>query len=341
MSVGGREAAGLGFAYVDLGSRPERGRADQAVLCGVKRQLGVRLHLELVQQARAIRRHRFWRKAELPADRRNRPAGREHPKDLELAVGELVVWCGPRSAQAVRNRLCHRGTQVLVARHDALEGADQLFGRGLLGEIAGSDELEHASRELILGKHRENQYRQRGPGLVQLAQHVEAVAIGQAEIEQYDVPGSTERKHQRLGGAAGFAELEPVGKALENLDQSAADEGVVVDDEDAIHRGGNHAVTRVPPLSRGATSSTPPSAAARSRMPRMPSEPGPDVAASVIPRPSSKISSVTHSPLSPSRISTCAAPAWREMFVSPSCTMRNRAVARSCEIAPSVAPISA
>src|SRR6266516_2819879 len=99
---------------------------------------------------------------------------------------------------------------------------------------------------------------------------------------------------------------------------------MVVDDEDANHRrvadadGGNQAATRVPPSWRGTTSRTPPSAAARSRIPRIPSEPGPTVPASVIPVPSSLISSVTHPLFMPSAMSTRVAQDIGEGFLNDS-----------------------
>src|SRR5258705_1242794 len=180
-------------------------------------------------------------------------------------------------------------------------------------------------------------------------EHLESVTIGQAEIEQHHIPALTEGKRDRLGGSARLPELDSIRKPLEQLDQPTANERMIVDDEDSNHgppptlavagSGGNHAVTRVPPSPRGATSRTPPSAAARSRIPRIPRDPGPVVAASVIPRPSSLISNVTQWLLTPSAICTWDASARREMLVRPSFTNPNKAVPSSREMTSSVGMI--
>src|SRR2546427_2307730 len=176
------------------------------------------------------------------------------------------------------------------------------------------------------------------PGGVQLLQHLEPVTVGQTEVEQHHIPPLTEGQRHRFGGRACLAELHAIGQALHELDQSTAHQRVIVHDENANHRsgrlwpwgaGGNHAATRVPPPERGATSNTPPSTAARSRIPKIPSERGPVVPASVIPPPSSLTSRVTQSLFTPSSMFTRVAPAWRDTFVSASCTMRNSAVASS------------
>src|SRR5437899_9926442 len=97
--------------------RAESCRTNETVLRRVERQLGVGPHPQLVQQSRAVRGHRLWRKAKLPADGGNRTSGGQQTQYFELAIGELLVRCGWRSAETVRDGLGHRRTQVLVTRH--------------------------------------------------------------------------------------------------------------------------------------------------------------------------------------------------------------------------------
>src|SRR2546426_8323100 len=162
------------------------------------------------------------------------------------------------------------------------------------------------------------------PGGVQLLQHLEPVTVGQPKVEQHHIPPLTEGQRPRFGGRACLAELHAIGQALHELDQSTAHQRVIVHDENANHRsarlwpwgaGGNHAATRVPPPERGATSNTPPSTAARSRIPKIPSERGPGVPASVKTPPASFTSRGTRLLLTPGSVFTRLAPPWRGAFV--------------------------
>ena len=63
------------------------------------------------------------------------------------------------------------------------------------------------------------------------------MAIGQAQVEQHDVPAPSRAERERFRGCSGLAELYAVRQALENLDDAAPHQGVVVDDEDADHAG--------------------------------------------------------------------------------------------------------
>src|SRR5258705_3057676 len=106
------------------------------------------------------------------------------------------------------------------------------------------------------------------------------MAIGQAEIEQHHVPPLSERKRHRFCGGARLTELHTLRQTLQDLDQPAPDQRVIVDDENANHRpdpaapraGGDQAATPGPPPSPRATSRKPPSTAPRSRLPPLPRE---------------------------------------------------------------------
>ena len=57
---------------------------------------------------------------------------------------------------------------------------------------------------------------------MQLPQHVQPVAIGEAEIEQHDVPALAEGERDCSRGRARLPELHGVGQPLQQLDQAAA-----------------------------------------------------------------------------------------------------------------------
>ena len=142
-------------------------------------------------------------------------------------------------------------------------------------------------------------------------------------------PGRVARHDlDRLGAVGGVAHHVDVVGQVEQRPEAGAHDGLVVGDDDADAHAdpptGSTARTRNPPPSAAPCSTRPPTAAARSRIPRSPkpSELRPSPGASR-PWPSSTTSISSAAPARRSRTSARAAPECRMTFVTASCTMRN------------------
>src|SRR5678815_3001066 len=120
--------------------------------------------------------YRIWTQEQFIRDLAHRLARGDHPHHLVLAVGERLVQ---RLAAVVleleRELLAQRGRDVAAAAGDLADGAYQLFGRALLGEVARSPRLQRAHRIAILGVHREDEHRPARVALAQLLDELEAV----------------------------------------------------------------------------------------------------------------------------------------------------------------------
>src|SRR6185436_17398068 len=162
-----------------------------------------------------------------------------------------------------------------------------------------------------------------------LARRLEPVDLGHADVHHHDV--GAELTHERDRGAAvvGLAHHLEVVLRVEQEAEAGPDQRLVVGEHHSDHRlattsaVGRCASTRKPPPTRGPAVSTPPTVAARSRMPARP-WPAPSAGPVAAPSPSSVTSTV--SPPLPSCVSTTTVwargPACRITFVSDSCTIR-------------------
>src|SRR5207244_10809010 len=118
----------------------------------------------------------------------------------------------------------------------------------------------------------------------------DAVHAGHSDVHEHNVGMELPGAPYRLLAVGGLAHHVEVRFAVEDEVEAGADEGLVVDDQDADHAGtvmrGMRACTRQPgPGARGPVWTNPPTAPTRSRMPSRPwPPPGPPPAG---PAPSS------------------------------------------------------
>ncbi|MNT87415.1 hypothetical protein D3C72_2278300 [compost metagenome] len=71
-----------------------------------------------------------------------------------------------------------------------------------------------------------------------VAQCLQAGAAGQRQVHQDHIGAVLDGQLQRLFGVAGFCGDVHVGKALEQATEAGADQGVIVDDENAHRQAG-------------------------------------------------------------------------------------------------------
>ena len=126
---------------------------------------------------------------------------------------------------------------LTAAGNDFMDGADEVGGAGILEYVAGGPAAEGLDDIGLVGVHREHDDPGVGRAFVDLANDLEAVEAGQAEIEQED--GGFE-----LAGL--FDSVEAVGNLAEDLQvlfllqdraQPLADDPVVVGQEQGDHCG--------------------------------------------------------------------------------------------------------
>src|SRR6266487_3477859 len=169
-----------------------------------------------------------------------------------------------------------------------------------------------------------------------IAERVDAAAVGKGEIEEDHVPRIRLHAGEGLADGRRLAEMAEAGLAAEQLDEALADDRVIVGHEHADYPGwclghvrGTRAVSRVPFPGSPISSMAPPRSSARSRMPRMPRESWLACAASESPLPLSVTLRVTMRPAWSRVTSTQLAPEWRAMLVRASWRMRKGPVETS------------
>ena len=199
-----------------------------------------------------------------------------------------------------RELLAERRRHVAAAAGDLADGAHQLFRRAFLGEVPHGAGLEHPQGELVLGVHREDDDAGIGAAAEDVAEGVDAAAVGERKVEQDHVPWIGLCARESLTDRGGLAEAAEPRVPAQQLDESLAHDGVIIGHEHADHGGaclghlsGTQAVSFVPFPVSPLSSMNPPRSRARSRMPRMPSEPWPACAASGSPLPLSVTSRYT------------------------------------------------
>src|SRR5690606_21273786 len=154
---------------------------------------------------------------------------------------------------------------------------------------------------------------------------------GHGDVEDHQIGFGAAYQLDRLGSVGGLADDGQIGFGLEDPAQAAADDGVVVREQDPdlldlvleiLHGDaseiGTSRTTSVPPPRRRRSWIRPPTSWARSRMPWMPA---PSVVC-VMPTPSSATRSTTKSPRRVRPMWTVSARACRATLVSASCATR-------------------
>src|SRR5712691_1604529 len=338
---------------------------DEARTDRVARQLDAVAHPEFLDDVRAVAVHRLLADDQRLGDRLARVALGHELEDLRLpgrqgAGGERLPVSRPSDplTHALADRV---GADERRAPGGGAARLDEVAVDGGLQHVAARSRVHRLEQVLLVGVHREHEDLEPGLAARELAGGLEAGHPRHGDVEDDELDVLLERAADRLGAVVRFGHDFEVGLGIENEAQAAADDRVVVGEEDpglepgahgpvttpAEPRSGadrarrkgqrvrrpssrvreravspsNSSTTWVPPRGPGSSRKRASIARARSRMPRMPLPPRPRL--SGIPRPSSLTRRRTVRPLEPSRrSSTRDAPAWRAAFVSASWAMR-------------------
>ena len=160
------------------------------------------------------------------------------------------------------------------AAGDGSDGHNQILGRGVLEDEAGSPCLDRAPQDFVLAERREHEHVERVVEGAQLRCRRDAVESRHADVHEDNVRAERRELLHRLAAVGTLGhDLEAVRRG-ENSRQPGSDDGLVVDDGGSNHRlpsssTGSSQRTRQP--SRvGPASRLPPSAVARSCIPISP-----------------------------------------------------------------------
>src|SRR6185369_4829706 len=225
------------------------------------------------------------------------------------------------------------------AEHGAQCG-DELIGGRLLHDVAGCAFGQQPLGVDGLVVHGQHQYADLRKMRVHVAHHVEAIALGQRQVDQQSIGFELTHHLARLLFGLRLAADGEIGFGLDHQPDALTHHGMIVNDQHPAGfdgRGTHYAASWlmftgqrqrsvVPAPGRDSTERYPPISCARYRMIRSPMPPRACCSGSK-PLPSSMTSSSTSAPATRSRRWICVASAWRAAFSTPSCAMRYRLVA--------------
>ncbi len=127
----------------------------------------------------------------------------------------------------------HRGTQRRLAFLDASQLRHQFDFRPILEHIAEGTGLQRGKQVGVVVEHGDDHGARLGLGRVQGAQHIQAAAVGQAEVDQRQLDGAAANQAFGLGAGTGFAHREFGQHLAEQARHGGARLGQVFDDQGA------------------------------------------------------------------------------------------------------------
>ena len=158
------------------------------------------------------------------------------------------------------------GESIAVAGVDELDRADDLRRRGVLEQEAGRAGLQRAQDEFVGVEGREHEDGGRVGLRGEQAGGRDAVELWHADVHEHDVGPVEVHRPEHLAAVVGLGDHLEARCAGEHHPQAGAHERVVVDEQDADHRGRRARRTNAP---SGSTpcSSSPPASVTRSARP--------------------------------------------------------------------------
>ena len=157
----------------------------------------------------------------------------DQPQDVALlrteAREELVLRLSV--AEAFDHPGCHRRIEERSSGGDGPHGLDDVSAFDLLEDVPGRARHDRLEQCLVVREGREHQAVDLGMSRSDLAAHLDAVTVGQADVEHGDIGPGRRNARQRLVRRPGFAHDLQVAFSLEELLDAAADDLVVVQQE--------------------------------------------------------------------------------------------------------------
>ncbi len=127
---------------------------------------------------------------------------------------------------------------------DPADGVDEVGALDLLEQVAGGAGHDRVEEGFVVGERREDEALDGAVERAHLAADLDAVAVGQAHVDDRDVGLRRGDAGDALGGGAGLADDLDVVLRLEQLPDPAADDLVVVQQEHPNRHGAPRSGTR-------------------------------------------------------------------------------------------------
>mmetsp|Transcript_44847 Transcript_44847/g.105669 ORF Transcript_44847/g.105669 Transcript_44847/m.105669 type:complete len:259 (-) Transcript_44847:505-1281(-) len=254
---------------------------------------------------------------------------------------------GDRRRQALDQHLGDLGRHVFAALGDRAHGLYQAGRVAALVDIAIGAGTQRADGVLVLGVHRDDQGSNRRALVLEHMQHIQAGPARHVDVQHQHIAGivlaQLVQQAAQLGVVTGLTDDLDVAVVGQGVPDAAADQAVVVAQDDADHArpqmdspvsspsrvssssasmasaaSGTLRIRLVPPPGAADRSTQPPTVAARSCRPRMPKERSLARSPGAMPRPLSRISRVSTPEPRLSSMSTRVARACLDTLVSAS-----------------------
>ena len=189
---------------------------------------------------------------------------RQPGQGFALTRGERFVFgrlaAGGGRTQALYQLGGHLGREHVVAIHGATDGGEQEVGIDLFQQIAAGSGFHALGQVFAVFRHRQHQHRQLRLGVEQLCQGIAAMHHRHVQIQQDHIGVQLLGQLDPFQAIAGFAHDLEIGLALQQRLEAAAEQGVIIYQQDADRAGsgivshvalrsfsGRCRVTRVPP----------------------------------------------------------------------------------------------
>ena len=167
---------------------------------------------------------------------------RELAEDLELALRELLVDRPVRAAvvDLGDQELRHRRAEVTPAGKDHVHRLQQVVRRALLAEEAVRARAQHVDRVLPLREAGQDQHPRIGITRAHVAEDVHAAAVGHADVEDQELPGTLAQPVERLLAGRGLTDLADRGVLSQHLAQACPYHRMVICDQNPRTHHGVH-----------------------------------------------------------------------------------------------------
>ena len=188
--------------------------------------------MHLFKDTQAVGADGVYAQGQIRGDFLERHAADEQEQDLELAVRKPLMRHPIRTGELGGEELGEGCAEVTPAGEHLFHRMGEFFEESVLGHVAGGTGLERPHGELPFRVHAEDKNRHLRLGILQLADDIDPAAAGHGDIKDNDVPRLRPNKLQCLRGGGRLAEDSIRPGFRQELAYAAADNGVVVGEED-------------------------------------------------------------------------------------------------------------
>jgi len=157
----------------------------------------------------------------------------DQPQDVPLLraqAGEQLVFLGA-AAEPLEDPGRHRRIEERPATRDGAHGLDDVRALDLLEDIPGRARHDRLEERFVIRERREHEALDLGMSRTDLSTDLNAVTIGQTDVEHGDIGTRRRDARHRLARGSGLAHHFEVAVRLEELLDAAPDDLVVVEEE--------------------------------------------------------------------------------------------------------------